>query len=160
MLLEILDEVELFTENEKENPELRLRNVVTHTRPLIVHGNGPSKLKLNALSSYLARAWLPNEGCRHCKWGHIDLQKKTAAEMPLVYLAVFIEQATPFLEEQLQKVYDLEYPKKRIHIFIHNGVSKNVFNYYFQICLVICICSVAIISVCFAIFFLGLFSFS
>nr|CAH7738852.1 unnamed protein product [Callosobruchus chinensis] len=44
--------------------------------------------------------------------------------MPLVYLAIFIEMNTPFLEECLQKVYNLDYPKERIHLFIHNAVSQ------------------------------------
>lgn len=120
----ILGEVELFTVQQKEYTELQLRNAVTHTQPLILHGNGPSKLKLNSLGNYLARAWTQEEGCRHCKWGHIDLQKKTTVELPVVLIGIFIESATPFLEEQLHKIYKLDYPKQRIHLFIRNSVTN------------------------------------
>lgn len=92
-----------------------------HTRPLIVHGNGPSKIYLNGFGNYLARAWHPEEGCRHCKLGIINLEN--FKELPIVLLALFIEYPTPFLEEQLEKVFALDYPKKRMHLFVHNSVS-------------------------------------
>ena len=44
-------------------------------------------------------------------------------KMPTVTLGVFIEQATPFLEEFLAKVAGLIYPKDKIDLFIHNAVT-------------------------------------
>lgn len=102
-----------------------MRNVLYHTDPLLLHGNGPSKLYLNYLGNYLANNWNSVEGCVRCKEGQFDLTKKRTNEMPLVFLAVFIETNTPFLEEQLNKVYSQEYPKKRIDLFIHNAVIFN-----------------------------------
>lgn len=125
--LNFTGEVELYPLEEKESTELRLRNVISHTRPLIIHGNGHSKIKLNSLGNYLAHSWTPEEGCLHCKWGHIDLQSRSNANYPSVLIAIFIESPTPFLEEQLLKVHDLEYPKERIHLFIHNAVSALIF---------------------------------
>lgn len=116
----IVDEVELFQEDKEE---LVLRNVVTGTQPSVLHGNGPSKLKLNSLGNYLASAWTSSEGCINCKLGHIDLQALSDSEKPTVLVSLFIEGATPFLEEQLEKVAALEYPKNRMHVFIHNAVS-------------------------------------
>lgn len=43
-------------------------------------------------------------------------------EMPLVYVAVFIEHATPFMEEFLERLTTLNYPMARIRLFIHNNV--------------------------------------
>jgi hypothetical protein len=42
---------------------------------------------------------------------------------PAVLIAVFIEQPTPFLEEFLEKLYHIEYPKEKLHLFVHNSVS-------------------------------------
>lgn len=44
-----------------------IENVATKERPLIVHGNGPSKLTLNHFGNYLAKAWSISEGCALCK---------------------------------------------------------------------------------------------
>lgn len=98
-----------------------------HTKPLIVHGNGPSKIYLNNFGNYVARAYHPVDGCRHCKHGEIDLTN--FKEFPIVLMGIFIEHPTPFLEEQLEKVYQIDYPKKRIHLFIHNAVS-GIPNYF------------------------------
>ena len=48
-------------------------------------------------------------------------------EKPIVTLAVFIEKATPFMEEFFQNLDALKYPKERMNLFIHNTVSfKNL----------------------------------
>lgn len=44
-------------------------------------------------------------------------------EMPLVYIGVFIEHATPFMEEFLERLTTLNYPLSRLHLFIHNSVG-------------------------------------
>lgn len=114
----------MVSEGKKEDSYKVLKNVVMHTKPLIVHGNGPSKIYLNIFGNYVPRAYHPVEGCRHCKKGELDLSK--FKQLPVVLVGIFIEQATPFLEEQLQKVYDIDYPKDRMHLFIHNAVSHHV----------------------------------
>lgn len=38
-------------------------------------------------------------------------------------MAVFIEQATPFLEEFLQQLLDVDYPKEKIHLVLRNNVE-------------------------------------
>lgn len=102
--------------------------MVTGTQPLVLHGNGPSKIKLNSLGNYLAGAWTSSESCINCKLGHIDLQIQSDSEKPTVLVSLFIESATPFLEEQLEKIIALEYPKNRMHFFIHNTVGILVLN--------------------------------
>lgn len=38
-------------------------------------------------------------------------------------VAVFIEQATPFMEEFLQQLLDIDYPKEKIHLLLRNNVE-------------------------------------
>lgn len=38
-------------------------------------------------------------------------------------MAVFIEQATPFLEEFLQQLIDTDYPKSKIHLILRNNIE-------------------------------------
>lgn len=91
--------------------------------PLILHGNGGSKLLLNSLGNYVAKAWSPEEGCISCWENTIDLDSKKIEEYPKLLVAVFIEKPTPFLEEFLEKIYEQEYPKSRLHLFVHNTVQ-------------------------------------
>ena len=42
---------------------------------------------------------------------------------PNIMVAVFVVKPLPFLEEMLDKVSKLNYPKKRIDLFVHNQVS-------------------------------------
>lgn len=120
----ILDEIELFEVKEKEGvEEYKVKNIMYHTEPKVLHGNGPSKLALNYLGNYLADSWNSLEGCVRCKDSNLNLLNKKPSHMPKVFLALFIELNTPFLEEQLGKILAQEYPKERIDLFIHNSVS-------------------------------------
>lgn len=89
---------------------------------------------MNYLSNYVPNVWNFVDGCLKCKDGHIDLEHKAPEKMPLVYIALFIELNTPFLEEGLQKIQALEYPKEKIHLFIHNNVSIScIFRNYLKV---------------------------
>jgi hypothetical protein len=46
---------------------------------------------------------------------------------PTVLIAVFIEQPTPFMEEFLDKLYHIEYPREKLHLFVHNSVREPVY---------------------------------
>lgn len=100
--------------------ETNLLNKKFSTNPSIVHGNGPSKLHLNNYGNYLARAFAEGE----CKWctkdNNIDEEKQTSFS---VLIGIFIENPMPFLEEFFDKILTLNYPKEKIHIFIHNRVE-------------------------------------
>lgn len=117
----------MFKEVNKEVADIKLRNILTGKHPLVLHGNGPSKTSLNALGNYLARAWNEQEGCRACRRGQVNLEEEQAHNMPVVMMSLFIEQPTPFLEEFLQKIYEILYPKHKIHLFVHNQVSQDRF---------------------------------
>lgn len=121
MTIIFLGELELVAQNNKEDSYKVLKNVVMHTKPLVVHGNGSSKIHLSNFGNYLAKAFHPAEGCRHCKHGEINLAE--FKDFPVVLLSLFVEYPTPFLEEQLEKVAKIDYPKKKLHLFIHNAVS-------------------------------------
>ncbi|CAH2103581.1 unnamed protein product [Euphydryas editha] len=113
-----LSDVELVLNSTEEWPYIK--NTAFDERPVIVHGNGPSKLMLNQLSNYLAKAWSIKEGCAMCKEKRIELKEDA---LPVVMVSVFIEQPTPFLEEFLEQIYDIDYPKDKIHFFLHNTVE-------------------------------------
>jgi hypothetical protein len=61
--------------------EAYLQNTVYNTVPLVVHGNGPSKLVLNTLGNYLAKSWNPEDGCLSCWDDSIVLEEKDVSVM-------------------------------------------------------------------------------
>jgi hypothetical protein len=96
-------------------------NLVYNSRPLVIHGNGPSKLLLSTLGNYLADSWAPETGCLEC-WDN-TLEFTKLVEVPKVLIAIFIEKPTPFMDEFWQKVEALVYDKGSIDLFIHNAVE-------------------------------------
>lgn len=105
-----------------EKSRVRVRNVAYDTLPVIIHGNGPTKLQLNYLGNYVPTAWTHEQGCGVCDHNLRDLSQLPDDQLPLVHVAVFIEQPTPFLEEFLERLTSLNYPVARIRLFIHNNV--------------------------------------
>ncbi|XP_008293943.1 procollagen-lysine,2-oxoglutarate 5-dioxygenase 1 isoform X1 [Stegastes partitus] len=111
-----LDEVVLKFEDSR----VRARNVLYDTLPVIIHGNGPTKLQINYLGNYIPSAWTFEKGCTVC---HQDLYPLTAlkeSEYPLVLIGVFIEQPTPFVTVFFERLLKLQYPKDRLKLFIYN----------------------------------------
>lgn len=128
-------DVELTAPKDTDAPGSQiLRNVFTLTSPMVVHGNGPSKLYLNSLSNYLAGAWNPESGCEFCKAGQMSMEGIAESKYPTVLLALFAEEPIPFIEEQLELVTGLAYPKDKIHFFIHNNVKyhSDTFNEFVE----------------------------
>uniref|UniRef100_A0A8D0GZQ9 Procollagen-lysine,2-oxoglutarate 5-dioxygenase 1 n=1 Tax=Sphenodon punctatus TaxID=8508 RepID=A0A8D0GZQ9_SPHPU len=102
-----------------ENARVRARNVEYDTLPVLIHGNGPTKLQLNYLGNYIPQIWTFETGCTVCDEGLRSLAgfKDT---LPLVLIGIFIEQPTPFLSQFFLRLQKLQYPKKRTQLFIHN----------------------------------------
>lgn len=98
-----LDEVVLKFDRNR----VRIRNVAYDTLPVVVHGNGPTKLQLNYLGNYVPNGWTPEGGCGFC---NRDRRTLPGAASPRVFLAVFVEQPTPFLPRFLQRLLLLDYP--------------------------------------------------
>uniref|UniRef100_A0A671PF76 Procollagen-lysine,2-oxoglutarate 5-dioxygenase 3-like n=1 Tax=Sinocyclocheilus anshuiensis TaxID=1608454 RepID=A0A671PF76_9TELE len=105
-------------------PDQRLASkypVVHHGKRYLNSGGSFSvTLQLNYLGNYVPSAWTYEHGCGICDDDLLDLNG--VSEMPLVHVAVFIEQPTPFLEEFLERLATLIYPHTRLRLFIHNNV--------------------------------------
>jgi procollagen-lysine,2-oxoglutarate 5-dioxygenase len=102
------------------------------TNPLILNGNGPSKKVLNQYGNYLAGTYAYNE----CRIGHDQPISEHDASQHTIFLGLFIEKPTPFLEEFFEKIKALDYPKNKMYMFIHNVVeyhSDVVEKYYYEL---------------------------
>ncbi|XP_034552367.1 procollagen-lysine,2-oxoglutarate 5-dioxygenase 1 [Notolabrus celidotus] len=110
-----LDEVVL----KFEDGRVRARNVLYDTLPVIIHGNGPTKLQINYLGNYIPNTWTFETGCTVC---NEDLRPLTAlkeSEYPMVVIGIFIEQPTPFVSVFFERLLKLQYPKDKLKLFIH-----------------------------------------
>ncbi|XP_022085486.1 procollagen-lysine,2-oxoglutarate 5-dioxygenase 2-like [Acanthaster planci] len=90
------------------------------TFPMVLHGNGKSKTILNNFGNYLAYHWMPEEGCVACTEDTFSLANVTEEDFPPVLMALFIEVPTPFLDDFFAQIEALDYPKKKIDLFLHN----------------------------------------
>lgn len=96
-----------------------LFNTAYNTNPLVIHGNGASKVVLNSLGNYLAKSWAPQDGCQICNEDKISLESLKGEQYPNVVMGLFLEKSTPFLEEFLQRIASLVFPKQNIDLYIH-----------------------------------------
>uniref|UniRef100_A0A6I8QMR6 procollagen-lysine 5-dioxygenase n=1 Tax=Xenopus tropicalis TaxID=8364 RepID=A0A6I8QMR6_XENTR len=112
-----IDEVVLKFERNK----VRARNVAYDTIPVVIHGNGPTKLQLNYLGNYVPNSWTHEGGCEVCDDDLLDLSMLEDDALPQVLLGVFIEQPTPFLPQFLERLVQLDYPRNRLSLYIHNS---------------------------------------
>ena len=77
---------------------------------------------MNNLGNYVPNGWSESEGCIVCKeW--IQELPEDSVKLPTIMLALFVERPTPFLQEALERIYKLNYPKSKIFLWIHNAVS-------------------------------------
>ncbi|XP_006016301.1 procollagen-lysine,2-oxoglutarate 5-dioxygenase 1, partial [Alligator sinensis] len=111
-----LDEVVLKFENSR----VRARNLLYDTLPVVIHGNGPTKLQLNYLGNYIPRIWTFETGCTVCDEDGRSLAGYKDEELPFILIGIFIEQPTPFFSQFLKRLQTLHYPKKQTQLFIHN----------------------------------------
>lgn len=112
------------TEDVKLNFEaedfVHLTNSKFNTNPVVIHGNGRSKLELNAFGNYLAKAWTKKTGCTKCNLvNYLDSLKPD--QYPSILLSIFIDKPSAFLEEFLNKIANLNYPAKKISMFVYNN---------------------------------------
>lgn len=97
-------------------------NNLTNSAPIVIHGNGPSKLALNYLGNYICESYSVYDGCHACNENTIKLDRDEKT-WPTVTLGIFIERPTPFLKEFFQKIRNLKYPKAKISILLHNNIK-------------------------------------
>ncbi|XP_056155330.1 procollagen-lysine,2-oxoglutarate 5-dioxygenase 2 isoform X2 [Lampris incognitus] len=98
---------------------VRVRNSLYDTLPVVVHGNGNTKIYLNYLGNYIPNVWNYERGCSNCDENMVDLSQ--LKDYPNVLVGVFIEQPSPFLMEFFQRLLTLEYPKDKLKLFVHNN---------------------------------------
>lgn len=101
--------------------EYFVKNIFTESLPSIFHGNGPGKNLINNYGNYIAGAFKHKE-CQLCTEVQLPVFEDPSA-LPTVTIGIFVEKPTPFLEEFLQSILALEYPKNKISLFVHNAVS-------------------------------------
>ncbi|XP_059831029.1 multifunctional procollagen lysine hydroxylase and glycosyltransferase LH3-like isoform X2 [Hypanus sabinus] len=111
-----LDEVVLKFERGKA----RVRNIAQDTLPVIIHGNGPTKLQLSYLGNYIPNAWTHETGCGICDEDMLDFSELQDEDYPHVTIGVFILQPTPFFQEFLDHLVTLDYPHDQLSLFIYN----------------------------------------
>uniref|UniRef100_A0A672JHK3 Procollagen-lysine,2-oxoglutarate 5-dioxygenase 1 n=1 Tax=Salarias fasciatus TaxID=181472 RepID=A0A672JHK3_SALFA len=114
-----LDEVVL----KFEDGRVRARNVLYDTLPVIVHGNGPTKLQINYLGNYIPNIWTFEGGCSVCD-ENLQSLPGGDSDHPLVMVGVFIQQPTPFVTVFFERLLQLQYPKNRLKLFIYNQVKR------------------------------------
>lgn len=95
-----------------------VHNTMYHTHPVIIHGNGGSKLHLNSLGNYIAKSWTLSQGCNTCQ----ELPTTDVSNLS-VLLGIFIEKPTPFLLEFMEDIHRLDFPKENMTLFIHCPVD-------------------------------------
>ncbi|XP_033841716.1 procollagen-lysine,2-oxoglutarate 5-dioxygenase 2 isoform X2 [Periophthalmus magnuspinnatus] len=98
---------------------VRVRNTAYDSLPVVVHGNGNTKMYLNYLGNYVPNAWNYEHGCSHCDEDNVDLSE--LRELPNVLIGIFIEQPTPFLPEFFHRLLTMDYPRDKLRLFIHNN---------------------------------------
>ncbi|CAJ0606927.1 unnamed protein product [Cylicocyclus nassatus] len=88
---------------------------------------------LNYLANYVPGRYSAITGCTFCGKKHkLDLSSKETSEFPLIAVSIFIAKPIPFIEEMLEAFAKLDYPKKKIVLYIFNSqpfVIKTVMNF-------------------------------
>uniref|UniRef100_A0A452RMZ9 procollagen-lysine 5-dioxygenase n=1 Tax=Ursus americanus TaxID=9643 RepID=A0A452RMZ9_URSAM len=88
-----LDEVVLKFDRNR----VRIRNVAYDTLPVVVHGNGPTKLQLNYLGNYVPNGWTPQGGCGFCGQ---DRRTLPGGQTPsYTFLPLYPRLSAPHLQE-------------------------------------------------------------
>ena len=54
-------------------------------------------------------------------------------DLPTVMLALFLENATPYIKEFFERIAKLDYPKDKIDLYIHYNVSYLIGNNTWEI---------------------------
>uniref|UniRef100_A0A671NTH8 Procollagen-lysine,2-oxoglutarate 5-dioxygenase 1 n=1 Tax=Sinocyclocheilus anshuiensis TaxID=1608454 RepID=A0A671NTH8_9TELE len=108
-----------------EDGRVRARNVLYDTLPVIIHGNGPTKLQINYLGNYIPNLWTFETGCTICNENLRSLSGLQESEYPVVVIGIFIQQPTPFVTVFFERLLNLKYPKNRLQLFIYNQESHH-----------------------------------
>ncbi|KAH7693858.1 Procollagen-lysine,2-oxoglutarate 5-dioxygenase precursor [Aphelenchoides avenae] len=111
-----LNGVQVEREFDNEDGHAMVFNADYNTHPAVIHGNGPSKIRLNQLGNYIAHRYNRDFGCRLCQEPLVELDP-----LPRMSAAVFITKPTPYVEEFLSFFERLDYPKNLIDLHMYNN---------------------------------------
>lgn len=100
------------------NKSYILENIRFNTHPALVHGNGLSKLTLNSYTNYVPNKWSHESGCVSCYDNTIDFSILKEENYPTVLISVFVDKPTPFFDEFLNRIENIDYPKSRLFLSI------------------------------------------
>ncbi|KAI3386846.1 hypothetical protein SNEBB_000372 [Seison nebaliae] len=106
-----------------DEDQTSVQNTLHYTEPSIIHGNGPTKLELNHIGNYVGGKWSMSNPCPGCVTNEPELKDE---ELPHITIGVFVTQATPFMEEFFKNLYNLDYPKDKITLFIYNSMDYHM----------------------------------
>ncbi|XP_060849182.1 procollagen-lysine,2-oxoglutarate 5-dioxygenase isoform X1 [Rhopalosiphum padi] len=100
------------------NKSYVLENINFNTQPAVVHGNGLSKITFNSYTNYIPNKWSPEIGCSTCYDNNLDLSTLKEENYPKVLLSIIVDKPTPFFDEFLNKIENIDYPKNRLFLSI------------------------------------------
>uniref|UniRef100_A0A8C6SRI5 procollagen-lysine 5-dioxygenase n=1 Tax=Neogobius melanostomus TaxID=47308 RepID=A0A8C6SRI5_9GOBI len=85
---------------------VRVRNTAYDCLPVVVHGNGNTKMYLNYLGNYVPDAWNYEHGCAHCNDDNVDLTEMRELPNVLVGLRLFIHNNEVYHEKHIQRFWE------------------------------------------------------
>ncbi|KAI0987467.1 hypothetical protein GJ496_005508 [Pomphorhynchus laevis] len=106
------------------NEFTKIKNNKMETFPMIIHGNGPTKIILNRIGNYIGGTWSPGTGCTSCDKHAFDLLSISKNKWPRILIYVMITEPMPFINEFLSNLRKQTYPEQLIHLLIHNTQKR------------------------------------
>ncbi|EJW87992.1 procollagen-lysine [Wuchereria bancrofti] len=88
-------------------------NFIYNTYPLVIHGNGPSKLHLNYFGNYVDPLRITTAKTQHTT---MNLEK---IELPRLFLSVVISKPIPFIREFFENIKSLAYADEKIDLYVY-----------------------------------------
>ncbi|KAM3719419.1 Multifunctional procollagen lysine hydroxylase and glycosyltransferase [Dirofilaria immitis] len=127
------NDMKLETSAEKSGTYF-IYNFIYNTYPLVIHGNGPSKLHLNHFGNYIDTLRI---AITQTQFTAMDLEK---INLPRLFLSIIISKPIPFIREFFENIKKLVYADKQIDLYVYcnqkflekelNDFVKNVKGYY------------------------------
>ncbi len=114
-----------------------LHNTQTGITPHIIQGNDAIYHQFNNITNYLFNKWTPTQGCPQCHEKIVDIEGMAEDLYPNVLIVAFFIDPTPFLNEFLENLFNLEYPKLSIDLLLHvpSGLKSDILNDFIVRCI-------------------------
>ncbi|VDO35516.1 unnamed protein product [Onchocerca flexuosa] len=106
------NDVKLEISDEKSGTYF-IYNFIYNTYPLVIHGNGPSKLHLNHLANYIDPLRIATVETQSTK---MDLEK---TNLPRLFLSIIIAKPIPFIREFFGNIRKLAYANELIDLYVY-----------------------------------------